>query len=806
MKIIGTVSTDIFLNSISSWQINSEGIILNFLDGSKLKLSKGEALEGWRVAWLGKVLEKKVGLLEKNSIDSGAYLILFEDKEGYYIPKPEFGKFDINEDNIFYRGHSFEEVLASGKDILGEEILSEGEPSYENIVNVLPPIEKDSYGILGSPTTWGKLIVLPNGDILTQPVNGESSKIFSLREEYSFISGESEYTLSVTPFQGLMGEWMPIISTRFALLNELVEAIYFVVPGETQRNPSVRICMSVYSKTETEIKLKQRKLYTVRLDKNRIEKISLSDDQYYDKFITTLLYWLDFKKNISLIETPEENIYRFFIGSLAQSTIVFSGDSPHYGAGPSYWNECHDHFPPNYISSAEASFLSGDITRARRILENFLAYSVDFWGRINYWQGSNEAFAASGSEYGQLLWLIDNIESQLKPKGWITPYLDALERMGEYLINRRLPSEEAKGKKLIMICPEADNADRVYPYIGNNLWVVKGLWSLGNLLKRYGREKSGEDFISEGNDLFEDIEYVLKNIEEITPYGHTIPFRLGYPTVPWTLSYCQVCSEKVDPYLFQTYLNTWTWGQQTKGQDFLENTYANYRYYPEMLSSLLLNSDQMDAILAMRHELGGELLGMCRFADRIDDWPQANYARFLLATDRIEKFLLLYYAHMCHHGRRDVLTYYEQVTADGKVIAGDCIPSLLLIPIMTSWMFSFTPPNENALYLCKATSRRWLSTGNGFKVERMMSLYGPISLGIYRVQEDTVNVELELPYQAQFANVYLDLRLPDKAIIEKIVSNSSFVEEIIGPNRLKFKEGTYGHLNFNVLIKAYKTD
>jgi len=800
VKIINNTNRrNIFTSSLLEWKFDKNKLILSFSDGRSFELTKGETLEDWTLIWVGKALEKSVGLLERNSINSGAYLILFEDDKGYYISKPEFGKFGVKEDNTFYKGHSLEEILASGKDILGQEVLNEGEPSYESIVNILPPIEKKSYAILGSPTTWGKLIVLPNGDILTQPANGESVKVFSPREEYELSSNSSVYNLNVIPLQGLMDEWMPMVLTRFITLNELVEAIYFVVPGETQRNPIARVCISAYLKSDNEIRLKWRKIYSVKFNKDKVEKATPNEDQFYDKFITSIIYWLDFKGKLPLMEVPEEIIYRFFIGSLAQATVVFSGDSPHYGAR-GYGDECHDHFTPNYISFIETFFLSGDLIRARRVIENFLSYAVDPCGRINYWQGSNEFFAASGSEYGQFLWLMNSIESQLEPKGWIVPYLDTLERMGNYLISRRLPSEEAKGKRLIMLCPEADNADRVYPYIGNNLWVVMGLRSLGDLLKKYGRERSGEEFISKANDLFKDISETLKDNEELTPYGHTIPFRLGYPNVPWTLSYCQVCPEGVEPYLFQTYLNTWSWGQEVSGQDFLENTYANYRYYPEMLSAMLLNSEEADAILTMRYNLGGELLGMCRFADRIDDWPQANYARFLLATDRIERFLLLYYGHMCHHGRRDVLSYYEQVTPDGKVIADDCIPSLLLVPLMTLEMFSFTPPNENALYLCKATPRRWLDINQGFKVEKVMSLYGPISLEIHRIQENIVNIEVDLPYQAQFTNVYLDLRLPNDLIVKKVLSGSSFIEEIMNMNRLKFKKGTFGHLNIEVLV------
>ncbi len=38
---------------------------------------------------------------------------------------------------------------------------------------------------------------------------------------------------------------------------------------------------------------------------------------------------------------------------------------------------------------------------------------------------------------------------------------------------------------------------------------------------------------------------------------------------------------------------------------------------------------------------------------------------------------------MAHHGRRDAMVFYEQVTADGAVQADDCVPALLVAPLLT---------------------------------------------------------------------------------------------------------------------------
>ena len=40
----------------------------------------------------------------------------------------------------YYLGYTKEEVLASGRDLLGEALLSKGEPTYEEVAGVLPPL------------------------------------------------------------------------------------------------------------------------------------------------------------------------------------------------------------------------------------------------------------------------------------------------------------------------------------------------------------------------------------------------------------------------------------------------------------------------------------------------------------------------------------------------------------------------------------------------------------------------------------------------------------------------------------------
>jgi hypothetical protein len=553
----------------------------------------------------------------------------------------------------------------------------------------------------------------------------------------------------------------------------------------------------------------------LRLTRNgfRVKKTVVEPQEFFERFVCTLLHWCRFRDGLSSLQVPEARVPRWVLGTAAFSTCIGSGDHLHYGSR-GYHKSSHDLFPPTYLAAIECFFSLGDTARARRMFEHLLSHYVDAAGRFVYLQSEEnfaipndkEMFSASGSEYGQFLWLLNRLERQLKPVGWLSSYIVQLKSMGQFLLSRLSSSEQTKGKRLVFMCAEADTRDRVHVYLSNNLWFVRGLWGLGELLDRYEGGQSGKVFSDTADALLNDIREVSKQYEEESPYGPLVPFRLGYPALPWTLSNCAVRHDEVSAEQFHSYISTWkkekVEEQPADGprQEYVENTYANYRFYPEMLSAMLLDKAAADAIVRMRESRGGDILGMCRFRDWLDDWPRWNHARFLVETDRIDSFLTLYYAHMCHHGSRDVLTYYEQVTLDGKVKAPDCVPSLLLNALMTVWMLCFEPVGERgSLYLCKATPRRWLESGSGFKAEGLMSTAGPVSVDV-KNDGSHVHIHLDLPPEAGDRDVYVDVRLPGQLKVQDVASGSQFVHGRVSENRFRLQRSTHGSIDLRLLL------
>lgn len=115
-----------------------------------------------------------------------------------------------------------------------------------------------------------------------------------------------------------------------------------------------------------------------------------------------------------------------------------------------------------------------------------------------------------------------------------------------------------------------------------------------------------------------------------------------------------------------------------------------------------------------------------------------HYARYLLETGRIDKYLLLLYAHTAHHGNPDLMIYYEQVSADGRVMASDVVPSLLTIPLMVAWMFAFEPMDKPVLQLLRAVPKAWFR--KGFSVKRVGTSRGVIDLSV-AVRDGEIRVD-----------------------------------------------------------------
>ncbi len=498
-----------------------------------------------------------------------------------------------------------------------------------------------------------------------------------------------------------------------------LELLYFVEAGDPDRDPLVWFRSKRYDVSCPENFTLE---YQVVSRSRVIYQQAIPADTFYGALGDTVAFWLRFASQSAQFSLPEKSLERIVSGSQIAAAVTFSGDHPHYGHRY-YGKAFHDHFPPNFLWTVEALCLQNRLPWARRIVEHLFTYVLTDEGRFVYRQGNDELPGASACEYAQLLWLLQRYADVLALP---STYKDQLYGMGEYLLSHLRPCEEASGGLLIYMCAEADSNTRVHAYINNNLWCVRGLSALADLCKRFGED--GEKYREQAVQIYVTILRVLNKQDVYDPrFGALPPFRVGYTAAPQTLS---ACRDTFSPMTDEEYAAYVRWidmrEQGDAEQEYTENNYANYRYYPEMLGTMLLPKPYADGVKALRENLGGELLCMTRFMRHLDDWPVLHYARFLLENGYIDKYLTLLYAHACHHGRPDLMCYYEQVSPVGKVHAEDCVPSLLTVPTMVAWQFAYETVDNERLSLLAGIPKAWYA--EGFAVKDLGVSFGTVDI------------------------------------------------------------------------------
>ncbi len=673
-----------------------------------------------------------------------------------------------------YLGHSLEEILDSGRDILGEELTKDGDPDYESLRGVMPEITEDAYCFLGGAASHGSVTVDRFGVITPQLSGRDREPKPMFRPSYV-----DERLSDVTPRQCLAGGRFPVLFNVFSVGEENIELMYFADAADPDRDPVIWIRKKSYNREKPESFSLEYSVATFAHDLPYNEKClhSISSELLYDALASTVAYWLKFTESGARIALPEQELVRVTEGAMISAATTFTGQRPHYGH-KYYGKELHDNFPPNYIWSIETACLTGHEKWARKIFEHMLDYALTDEGCFAYRQGKL-MLGSSATEYGMLLWLAKRYEKILMQNGADKETLEKLSGMGNIILAHCIECPEFDGLTLVKMCAEADNNVRVNVYLNNNLWSIRGLEALSQLLRADNENKYLQTAIILRKNINLMIEtYGVKSSD----FGDIPPFRFGYPAIPLTLSNCLDSSAPMTEAEREKYFAT-TKGRRNfdvTDQEITENTYANYRYYPESLSAMLLPKNYADGVEEMRERIGGNLLGMTRFRSWLDDWPVLNYARFLIETGRIEKYLLLLYAHTQHHGHPDLMCYYEQIKLFGKVSANDCVPSLLTTPAMVAWIFAYERVADNVLMLLAALPKKWYSLS--FQAKKIGYSGGTVDI----VSDgNRVTVDFSSPSPDGCELVW---RAKDKLTLSDVLVGKEFISEIRN-NKIILKSG-----------------
>ena len=341
-----------------------------------------------------------------------------------------------------------------------------------------------------------------------------------------------------------------------------------------------------------------------------------------------------------------------------QALSVFRYRHPRYGVG-CYNYSIHDGFPPTVISMTDALLECGHTQKAFEILDYFLERFITPEGLIDY-------YGPSLAEYGMILDLCGRLTNLPEAAELLLKHRRTLEKMGHYLIALRNPWRNGSGNmemRLLKGSPEADtrNENLIWPH--NNAWILNGFRALSRIARQLGCREWAAETAAEAEDLHEQLRKTLdryKTVDGVVPYVIRDNFELK------------------------------------KFQSSMETTYANYRYYPELLASGILSREEALKIIEARETMQGELEGMTFFNYKVclpddpvapdyacDNWPILCYGRALAQVGEKDRLLKVIEGHYRYHQTRDTFTAYEIVDADlplRRAVTDWCVPVQLAYP------------------------------------------------------------------------------------------------------------------------------
>ena len=411
---------------------------------------------------------------------------------------------------------------------------------------------------------------------------------------------------------------------------------------------------------------------------------------------------------------------------------------PRYGMG-GYWGatDQHDGFPPTTLSLGTCLMDWGFHQAAGKRVGYYLDHFVKSDGTLTY-------YGPAVAEYAQLLDLAVTYVRRSDDLAWFDAHRTTLDAIASHLIklrreSRQSQSPDAASYGLLFGGAEADTRKETDYYFSGSAWSWRGLREWGRLQVAIGDRQSDAELARRGREVTDESDALREDL-------------------------LRALEQSVDNSGSQAFLPP-TAGQRKPFQSMTQDrfaSYTNYRYWPETLSARGLPPTYEQMILDYRTSHGGELLAMTRFTDHLDDWPFWHQADGLLSHDRIDRYLLGYYAHLAHHQTPGTFTAYEQVPIRGygfrRESADYCVPAELTVPIMTRWMLAFAERDAEVLWLCRAVPRDWLRQELSF--QGASTRWGPIGLDL-KPSDDLAQYTAQISLDAkQRPDIMLPLRHP----------------------------------------------
>ncbi|MHA7133617.1 hypothetical protein [Oerskovia turbata] len=721
-------------------------------DGRTHALAVGQTLDDWTLMAVLDTATPPVAVFEDFTRLDGSIVVV--DGEGLLVRElPKSAEPTWADPATLYRGHDAATVLTSDDDILGAEILAQpGDPSYDDVAAVFPPIAKladstisamETYSFVGTPGNPDKIGVAYGGRTANFDPAVHVPAIDTIRSQGKVLDG-------------LVGGWLPALRMVYPEADGAWSEYVMYAPFRTDNgNPRIqpvwyRVARVEQGRLQWARYIDSYPPFTPRIDVDRA-------DEYFTDLLAFAGRWEALLADGARIDVPDRRLADQVRHSVARAMMTRVDDFPKYGVmDRAYGGAEHDGFQDTLNVDVTAMLEWGHHDAARRYLDNYLTHFVRDDGSIVY-RGPGTG------QYGRMLTVIAQYYRYTRDAELLRRHRTRIDAIAQVLLQLRadalaLPADDPAhgmlaGWSEADSCLETDPDRYLRPYLSNSSEAARGFADLGAVWREIGRRDGstdlrdyGEALQFEAARLREDLWRAIDRSLITTVEPPCLPLIAGAPA-PFLEA---VLADKDDP------------------------QFRSYRGAVETLFSGNLPRSAVETIVRYRAAHRDLVLGvpMAYSFHRVDELggngsEMAGFLSYghgygLLQHDLVREFLLELYSLSAHQYTRGTWTAPETRSLNPtRPAAPYAVPAQLAVPLLLRWLLVVEEPEQDVLWLGKALPTDWLADGSTVTVERAPTRWGAVGFStVSRLAEGRVDVTLDLPTGAPVPQTRLRLRLP----------------------------------------------
>lgn len=669
------------------------------------------------------------------------------------LPKTAEAVFD--QATVPYLGLSLKDIGMSGRDLLADKLLENGDPDPAQVRLAVPPMatargRRPVYfrlpwnTFVGTKECLDTMPVYPSGSTRTYHPGQYFPELNS--------PGASEKR-----FEGLVGSWMPAVRKVMPVSGAAYDEL--IVFGDVEAHD--KFIVQTWHRTA---RIENGKITNVVYGHSYPAfppaRLDPQPEDFYRMLLAFAGYWEKQLHDVAPSSLPENAWVDMSRYAFVKELMVRPGGVyPKYGAvDRDYYGSEYDGFQDIFTMSVGTNLEWGRFEMAHAVIDNYLSDFTDAKGMINM-RGPETA------QFGMELMLFAKYFNYTRDSALLLKHQEKIAATAKMLCEMhdkslQLPKDDP-GYGLIHGWSESDSCLAPkpetwwLPYFANSAFAARGLKDLSSVWRKIKpgvqAEQNAGDWLRRSKVLQD---AVVASMKENIRSDMQPPYIGPYPGTKLTV-WESMEKERPSP-------QQWA-----------------HRPYTELLHADILPPDIANTVIDCMRAYGGTTLGIVANMERphptgrdILGFISYGYALALLRLDRIEEYLLFLYSHRFHDHTPGSWTAGEVSGIEGGT-AIFCIPAQQTIPLLVRWMLVLEDSDEDRLYLGKGIPREWLASGKEIRIDQAPTRWGRVNFKIAADANSKIaTATVVLAGVRAPKDLHVKFRLPKGNTIQNVTVNS----------------------------------